>query len=464
MRRLLLMTGLAFLGLHGVVGQAREADCGGQVCRVVKPVEINDVLDNPGIGFEDFHGNAEGQFAGVPGIPPSRMAYYRWTWAQLEPQEGVYNFDLIDDALAKSKGRRQSLAFRIMPVWQTSSPKWLTDQGVRSVSAQDGQGSFFTDHNDPKFRTHFEKLVKAVGARYDGNTDIDHVDIGAGCWGEWNTSCCKKDSVPTCKAYYPDEQTSKAIVDWYRTAFRKTELLVPVAGPLSYAIPMGIGWRADCFGDYGYYSPTSNHMEGLYQPTADDPVIGQAWKHSPVFFENCFNMQSWFERGYSIDKILAKGLEWHVSGMNNRSLPVPEPWRAKVEEFRKKMGYRFVVADVRYPQSAEAGKEFTVGSTWLNRGVAPTYKDWKLVYRLRSGSGATVARWTSKTDLRQILPGQFAISDATAIPGSVRTGTYVLDVAICNTEAKAPIVKLAIAGKRPDGWYEIGKVDLKGRR
>ncbi len=57
----------------------------------VRPTEIDDILYNPGMGFADFHFEI-----GVPlsssQHPRSTIAYIRWSWADLEPAEGQYDF------------------------------------------------------------------------------------------------------------------------------------------------------------------------------------------------------------------------------------------------------------------------------------------------------------------------------------------------------------------------------------
>ena len=87
-----------------------------QTTVVVKPVEIHDVLVNPGIGFmtfQRFNGDAlnagikwtEGfpiEYQPFPGtlenkdFPMTSIAYFRVYWRFLEPEKGVYNWDLID--------------------------------------------------------------------------------------------------------------------------------------------------------------------------------------------------------------------------------------------------------------------------------------------------------------------------------------------------------------------------------
>ena len=51
----------------------------------VEPVETDEILANPGMGFADFHGGAPSP----PEHPNTTVAYYRWTWAALEPTDGA---------------------------------------------------------------------------------------------------------------------------------------------------------------------------------------------------------------------------------------------------------------------------------------------------------------------------------------------------------------------------------------
>jgi hypothetical protein len=62
----------------------------------VTPAEIDDVLTNPGMGFADFHHGAGG--LSPDEYPTQTVAYFRWTWDQLEPSDGSYDFDRVDGA------------------------------------------------------------------------------------------------------------------------------------------------------------------------------------------------------------------------------------------------------------------------------------------------------------------------------------------------------------------------------
>ncbi len=424
----------------------------------VHPREIKDVLYNPGMGLADFHFGF-GHPPSTDEYPRQTVAYFRWSWSDLEPEEGRYAFEFVDRIISQAKAKGETLAFRIMTEYEAGSPEWLLQKGVGSVKVG---GGVFPDYNNPSFLMYHEKLIKAFGDRYAGSPDIDHVDIGSvGCWGEWNMACCQGVEAQ-CKQYFPVEENQIKITDWYLKYFPDTPLVMLKGGQLKYAVARGAGWRGDCFGDYGYFSPAWNHMEHAYAPALQDPVIEGAWKNAPVQFEVCGVMQDWYDKGFDIDLILKKGLEWHVSVLNAKSSPIPTDWRPRIDEFLTKVGYRFVLRQMTHATDASPGRKLSLRSRWENVGVAPIYHNWPLAYRLRSAEEHIVARWASTAHLRRWLPGvQHAVEDVVTLPEDVLDGSYVLDVAILDQGGQAPFVDLAISGKRQDRWYPISTITIR---
>jgi len=90
----------------------------------VKPRELDEVLVNPGIGFETggcFNGDRK-----VRNYPVCSIAYFRFYWDRLEPEEGRYAFDLIEQLLTKARERGQDLALRFMPMdTDPKAPAWF---------------------------------------------------------------------------------------------------------------------------------------------------------------------------------------------------------------------------------------------------------------------------------------------------------------------------------------------------
>ena len=424
----------------------------------VHPHESDEVLVNPGMGFADFHFGF-GRSMTREEYPPSSVAYFRWSWADLEPSEGEYNFDLVDQVIEQAKGKNETLAFRIMSHYRNGPPQWLLEKGVAFVEEASGK---FPDYNDPTFLTYHERLIQAFGRRYADSPDIDHIDIGSvGCWGEWNTACCQGVEAQ-CKQYFPTHENQAKIIDWYVASFPDTPLVMLHADSLRYAVSRGAGWRGDCFGDYGYFRPDWNHMEHVYAQALRDPVIANAWKSGPVQFEVCGVMQDWYDKGFDIDLILERGLEWHVSVLNAKSSPVPAAWRSRIDDFLKKMGYRMMLREMTHTGEVSPGGSLLLKSKWENVGVAPMYHRWPLGYRIRSDSSEIVAQWASNADVMRWLPGAIhEVEDIEPIPEHVPPGTYSVDVAILKKDSFSAGLDLAIEGKQDDRWYQVSTIVIR---
>ena len=228
---------------------------------IVRPVEIPDVLTNPGMGIQTFQRyNGDALNPGVewseegpinilmppsrrPDFPMSTVAYCRWHWSTLESEQGKVRWDIIDLALQQARRHGQRLAIRLMPYDPKHAlPDWYRSSGARranSDSSKDGK-IWQPDFSDPLYSKYWSALIREAGERYDGHPDLDSVDISTvGYWGEgWSD-------------YMPEFAVQRKLIDMYFEAFKKTPLLMNFDQPeaLSYGTSRGAGWRFDCLGD-----------------------------------------------------------------------------------------------------------------------------------------------------------------------------------------------------------------------
>ncbi len=114
-------------------------------------------------------------------------------------------------------------------------------------------------------------------------------------------------------------------------------------------------------------------------------------------------MEHWYEQGWDVEYILEKTLEWHVSTFNNKSSEIPEPWWRHVQKFRKRMGYRFVLSRVAYPDTVTPHGPLPVEMYWENKGVAPCYYDYPVVLRLTNET--ETVRIPTRADITSWQPG-----------------------------------------------------------
>ncbi len=425
----------------------------------VQPKEIADLLANPGMGWETFHHVASND-PSLAGLP-SGVAYYRWTWKDLEPSQGSYNVALVKDTLAKARAAGQTLAFRVMTAGDDSvySPAWLPATGCKVLSYSAGGPTLeAADLDDPTCFARHAALLAELGKQLAKEPDLQ-LDIGSvGLWGEWHFSGT------TPQVPMPSLATRKKLIDLYFSTFPGWPLLALIGDTdaLGYAVSKGAGWRADCFGDYGFFSATWNHMDHMYKQHLATANANDAWKQGPVAWESCGVMSDWVQKGFDVHKIFSYGLDLHGSLMNNKSstLPAGAPLRTEIESFVRKLGYRFVLRELSHPatltRGAPAGE---VAMRFENVGVAPCYADYRVAFRLTPSSGKPVVV-IGKQSVRSWLPGSVELREAISADAALPAGSASLAVALVDGSG-VPRVRLAIAGRDASGWYPLSTLTLK---
>jgi hypothetical protein len=439
---------------------------------IIRPAEIQDVLVNPGMGiqtFQRFNGDPlnpglrwseEGPTAKLspasppPDFPVSTISYCRWFWETLEPEHGKVRWEILGQALDEARRHHQTLAIRLMPYDQKHPlPEWYRNSGARRANKPtDKDGNIWQpDFTDPLYMKYWGELVAAAGVRYDGHPYLDSVDISSiGYWGEgWSP-------------YMPPFPYQKALIDIWLNAFKHTPLLMNFdqEEALAYGTQQGAGWRLDCWGDMRVLSGAHwCHMFDLYPEQIVRAGIQEVWRRSPVSLETCWVPGGWKERGWPLDYILDQALRWHVSSVNVKSSAIPPEWKKAFEEFQKKMGYRFILRRFEYPRAAKPGTVMPVHMWWLNAGVAPVYREYTLAMELSGAAGKTVIKLP--VDVRKWLPGDAVFDGNVYVPASLAPGSYRVLVALLDPRTEQPAIRLAIAGRQSDGWYDLGAIDLK---
>ncbi|UCD00119.1 MAG: beta-galactosidase, partial [Phycisphaerales bacterium] len=154
------------------------------VARVtVVPEQTDELLANPGMGWETFHHAADND-KNLPDWIPSTVHYARWGWDTLEPEPDKIDFAFLDAVLEETRQAGQRLAFRVMCCSTRRAnpyhPDWLEGLGGKIlICDHDGQdGLAIPDLDDPVVLKRHLDFIKRLGTRYDGHADIDHVDIG----------------------------------------------------------------------------------------------------------------------------------------------------------------------------------------------------------------------------------------------------------------------------------------------
>jgi Domain of unknown function (DUF4832)/Beta-galactosidase len=448
----------------------------------VHPKETNEILANPGMGWETFHKTAA-EDKNLPPSIPSTIHYARWGWKTLEPQKGKIDYDFLDGVLKETRDAEQQLAFRVMCCSpyprRTYHPEWLRDIGGEIIKTKHGDQSEVEVPvlDDPRILAAHLDFIKRLGARYDGHPDITRLDLGSvGWWGEWHMSRSSNASMPT-------SETQKKIVDAYLAAFQKTPLVMLIGGNdmLKHAVQNGTGWRADSLGDLGSFSSTWNHMFDSYPKRIQAIQELEAWKNGPIAFEPTAAVSEFVEKDWPLRWIFNYGLAVHGSSFSGKSgrLPDEDHFRQELERFLRRLGYRLVLRELKHTKQAEPGETLDLAMKWRNVGSAPCYEPYRLAYRLTDRDGAhrvftggvTIEKWLPGEiqlfteeffeEPADLPPGEVVeVADTIQLPDDLSPGTYTLSIAVVGEKDNNPIVQLGIEGRAKDDWYPLSTMTI----
>jgi len=161
------------VGLLAIAPQASPA-AEPNLVRVQFP-EVNTLFANPGQGWmsQQRSPRAEPRF-------PCSVVYVRFNWADAEPEEGRYDWTVIDDVISAWKGRGAAVGMRVMTCNAHSrgyytSPKWLFDAGCKSFEYLAGGDDptsggqriprLEPDYADPIYLEKHGAFLQALGER-----------------------------------------------------------------------------------------------------------------------------------------------------------------------------------------------------------------------------------------------------------------------------------------------------------
>lgn len=202
MIRSLLCTLIRFLSILLFLDQALAEET------IVRPAPQAGPLDNPLKGWCPYTN------AGKIHQPYS-MVFQYISWAELEPSENDFRFDAWEKTWNVEAATGKHIIFRVYvdyPTKPSGLPDWLRKAGVNETAYEEYGGGKSPDYNDPRMVEALERLIAALGKRYNNNPRIAFIQMGLlGFWGEWHT-------YPRTNLYASPE-TERRVIDAYRNAF-----------------------------------------------------------------------------------------------------------------------------------------------------------------------------------------------------------------------------------------------------
>ncbi|GAC1366925.1 MAG: hypothetical protein NVSMB44_31770 [Ktedonobacteraceae bacterium] len=188
-------------------------------------------------GIYQFSGHNSAINADKTYVQGTYLGYY---WSLLEPQQGKYNWDVIDRDIKPWAANNKKIILRVAASgwahWEpnlnsgNATPQWVYDSGVRSVTETDQ--SVHPEYWNPKFLAAYGSFISALAQRYDGSPAISVIEIGVGDGGETKVDT-RRDNPQLLQQWqsigYSDPvwwDTIQKIITIYTSNFHATPLVV----------------------------------------------------------------------------------------------------------------------------------------------------------------------------------------------------------------------------------------------
>lgn len=465
----------------------------------VKPEDTGEALINPGMGWTmHFYTNLTCQFGSklepsdtLDDFPGLSTIYLRIPWAYLEPEEGKYNWAILDTPAQRwiAKGKRIALRITCSENWMKyATPEWVKNAGAKGTFYQLGKGrmengvSWDPFFDDPVFIRKLDTFLAAYAKRYDNNPHVEFVDVGTyGLWGEGHTHASSlQDHIKLQKLH----------IDLHLKHFKKTLLCISddFAGhdkpgkhfPITdYALSKGVTMRDDSI---------------LVQP---EPIawhhaeMAQAfWPKLPVILEHGHYRASKAKGAWKPGLLLKSVEEYHASFMSVHAWPreyLAEN-RSQIDQINQRMGYRLLPTSISWPKSVsiatpqksytaytdltghgDTTKRFKVQWSWTNKGVAPCYPGGYPTLTIKDKKGGIVAVLVDDTlnlrDLKVGPPDQAPVTQHQSefIIGlyapTTLSGTYDLYLSVGSRDG-TPTIALPLKNSDGQRRYHLGPISL----
>lgn len=387
----------------------------------------------------------------------SSLLYMDITWAELEPEEGVYNWASIDEENQISRWRKEGkhLVFRFVcdipgEEAHMDIPEWLYEKSGKAGKWYDGEygKGFAPDYNNPTIISCHEQAVKALGEHFGQDGLISYVELGSlGHWGEWHVNYSEGiQRIPR------EAVRDKYILPWTE-AFPDARILM--RRPFASAEKYGFGLYNDMTGQpeatQSWFDWINNG--GEYDQTGEKNVIvpmKDFWKTAPSGgeFTSSLSMEEMLDTNLSGTVEMIR--EAHTTFLGPK---IPdENYVDGYKEVLKNMGYRLWISMAELKNTAKGSRLKLI---WENSGVAPMYKEWPVYVYIEDESGKLVEKSRISIKISSLLPGEKATT-LTALEterlNSLLEKGYRLSVGIEDPMTELPCVRFAM-----EALYQEGK-------
>lgn len=388
------------------------------------------------------------------------LLYMDITWAELEPEEGKYNWKIIDTKNQikrwKSEGKHIVLRF-VCDIPENNKhmdiPQWLYEKIGHAGTWYDtvfGKG-FAPDYNNAQMVAAHEKAVQALGEHFGKDGLISYIELGSlGHWGEWHVN---QSAGIQC---LPDEAVREQYVLPWTKAFPNASLLM--RRPFSHAAKDGMGLYNDMTGDpqntKGWLKEIENG--GDFSQTGERGGLTRMrdfWEKAPCGGEFNSSMPMEEMLGTNLTQTVKLIRQTHTTFLGPKI--AEEKYTKGYETVLKNMGYRLWISKAALTWKSRGTN---LKLTWENDGVAPFYQNWPVWVYVENQDGKVIEKERIEFSLSSVLPKKIVKTQTllkTKGLSALAGKKYKLSIGIEDPMTGKPSIRLAMKST-----YKKGKTFL----
>jgi len=445
---------------------------------VVHPPDTGAALANPGMGWVfHFYDNIPSNYGSrlapsdtVDEFPGLTVIYLRIPWSYIEPEEGRFDWSVVDTPAQRwlAKGKQVAFRFTSAESWMRyATPEWVQRAGAKGYDFISGKGVakdgpfWEPDYDDPIFLAKLDAFLAAAAARYDGNREVAFIDVGSfGVWGEGHTY--HSSALPYSAA------TIRTHIDLYRKHFKRTLLAAnddfAMQGrgneTIGYAFSQGLTLRDD-----------SILVQGGQNAYLSAALAQAFWPARPVILESehyggSRDRGNWKDGSQYLQAIE----EYHASYASIHWWPrefLAEN-RDLIGRINRRLGYRLQLVEASWPERVRALSSFRFAAKWSNAGVAPCLPGGYPGLTLKDEKGGMVGVFADRGfDVRSLpigAPGKakaLAEDMTFALPFNLNPGRYDVFISV-GTRTGTPTIALPLPDGDGQRRYRLGTITVAG--
>ncbi len=466
---------------------------------VLNPMDNGKALINPSMGWTLHYYDNNIRYYGdrlepsdtMDDFPGLSTVYLRLPWSFIEPEEGKFQWEILDTPAQRWIDKGKKVALRITasePMMRWATPEWVAKAGAKGYEWGKGRnlncwGETWKSkeslwepvYDDPIFFEKAESFIKAMATRYDDNSNISFIDIGHfGLWGEGHT-------VNSTKIDY-HISVLRQHIDLYCKHFKKTQLCISD----DYAGYNKLGYRFPIT-DYAFSKGVTirddSIMVGAYPiHWRHDEMAQLFWHDYPVILETD-HYGSGLKKGTWKDDLFIKSVEeYHASYMSIHWWPKEflESNREVIDKINLRLGYRLNLKSIEWPEKIAVGEPFEITQSWANVGVAPCYQGGYPCITLKDEKGGIISVladktlnvkalqvWEPQKEIPEKIMSTFTVAAAFKDPvktffRAAKSGKYDVYVSV-GKEDGTPVFELPYNGNDGQKRYKMGQIEVLDR-